>query len=170
MIRPLSCRGLMPDQRALCLVGRNRGGLRIGRWRGRGGGRRWCGWWRRGWRVGRIAACCRLDAGTGDVHRRPDCLGANIHRGGRHCHRGIRYGKHRTSRKQPRQQQCRQQRRVTARRHAGCPGWRRAQRHNSKPATIIGMLSHWPMEKLSASRPRKSSGSRANSAVKRNTP
>ena len=38
------------------------------------------------------------------------------------------------------------------------------------PAATIGRLSHWPMVRPSASRPRKLSGSRVNSTRKRNVP
>jgi len=48
--------------------------------------------------------------------------------------------------------------------------WRCAQTHIATPATIIGTQSHWPMLMPSDRMPRKASGSRKYSAMKRNTP
>ena len=50
------------------------------------------------------------------------------------------------------------------------PGARYAQTIITTPATIIGSDSHWPIDRPSASSPRKVSGSRANSASEANTP
>ncbi len=48
--------------------------------------------------------------------------------------------------------------------------WRCAQAHIATPATIMGTQSHWPMLMPSDRMPRKASGSRKYSAMKRNTP
>ena len=48
--------------------------------------------------------------------------------------------------------------------------WRPAQAHKSAPPSTMGTHSHWPMLMPSDSSPRCASGSRKNSAIKRNTP
>ncbi len=45
-----------------------------------------------------------------------------------------------------------------------------AQSIVAAPIAIIGSASHWPMERFSASRPRKTSGPRVNSTRKRRIP
>lgn len=45
-----------------------------------------------------------------------------------------------------------------------------AQINMAMPAMIMGSESHWPMERFIASSPRKSSGCRPNSAMKRKAP
>ena len=49
----------------------------------------------------------------------------------------------------------------------GRRGSRAPTSHSATPASTIGTHSHWPMLRSSASRPRKLSGSRKNSAMKR---
>lgn len=41
---------------------------------------------------------------------------------------------------------------------------------SAAPAATIGRLSHWPMDSPNESKPRKLSGSRANSAMNLNAP
>ena len=53
--------------------------------------------------------------------------------------------------------------------YLGC-GRFEAQNQSQTPAAIIGTHSHWPMLMPSARMPRKSSGSRKNSAMKRKMP